>query len=322
MSLESADLAPRPALLAVAGPPLAVQEGRSLLRLATPIALIALVNMGMSVTDAAMVSAFFGAEALAAVAVGSDLYSIVFYLAAGTLDARRARAVLHGGGGAGGPGTAGPAHAHRAGDGARARRAARAADLDRVGLARRALPRPGAARRGPGLHPRDGGHPPADARRDALPHHPDGGREAWRLPAGDARHAVAKCRGKLRLDGRRGADSRIRCVFHGIRPLIPATSDHLFHGHPTGWWWRSEAEVSSLIPTLSVKGGMGAEGCPQEGPARPAPRPPRGWRCRARGRGRWATRGGLEAHFAATGAVSRSALAPALRRDGPSRAMR
>ncbi|WP_423208768.1 hypothetical protein [Paracoccus yeei] len=24
------------------------------------------------------------------------------------------------------------------------------------------------------------------------------------------------------------------CVFHGIRPLIPATSDQPFHGHPTG----------------------------------------------------------------------------------------
>ncbi|MFH1343026.1 MAG: MATE family efflux transporter [Pseudomonadota bacterium] len=61
------------------------QEGRSLLRLAAPIMLIALVNMGMSVTDAAMVSAMFGAEALAVVAVGSDFYSIVFYLGAGIL---------------------------------------------------------------------------------------------------------------------------------------------------------------------------------------------------------------------------------------------
>ena len=47
--------------------------------------LIALVNMGMSITDAAMVSVLFGADALAAVAVGSDLYSILFYLGAGTL---------------------------------------------------------------------------------------------------------------------------------------------------------------------------------------------------------------------------------------------
>lgn len=62
-----------------------VEEGGALLRLATPIMLIALVNMGMSVTDTLMVSAFFGTDALAAVAVGSDLYSIVFYLGAGTL---------------------------------------------------------------------------------------------------------------------------------------------------------------------------------------------------------------------------------------------
>jgi multidrug resistance protein, MATE family len=47
--------------------------------------LIALVNMGMSLTDTAMVSAMFGAEALASVAVGSDLYSILFYLGAGVL---------------------------------------------------------------------------------------------------------------------------------------------------------------------------------------------------------------------------------------------
>lgn len=62
-----------------------LDEGRSLLRLAAPILFICLVNMGMSVTDAVMVSAMFGAEALAAVAVGSDLYSIVFYLGAGVL---------------------------------------------------------------------------------------------------------------------------------------------------------------------------------------------------------------------------------------------
>src|SRR3546814_2171402 len=41
--------------------------------------------MGMSVTDTVMVSAIFGTDALAAVAVGSDLYSIVFYLSAGVL---------------------------------------------------------------------------------------------------------------------------------------------------------------------------------------------------------------------------------------------
>jgi multidrug resistance protein, MATE family len=60
-------------------------EARALLSLAVPIMLIALVNMGMSVTDTLMVSAAFGAEALAAVAVGSDFYSILFYLGAGTI---------------------------------------------------------------------------------------------------------------------------------------------------------------------------------------------------------------------------------------------
>jgi MATE family multidrug resistance protein len=62
-----------------------VDEGRALIRLAFPIALIAFVNMGMSVTDTVMVSKMYGAEALAAVAVGSDLYSILFYLCAGAL---------------------------------------------------------------------------------------------------------------------------------------------------------------------------------------------------------------------------------------------
>jgi multidrug resistance protein, MATE family len=62
-----------------------IKEGRSILRLAIPIMLIALVNMGMSVTDTLMVSAAFGAEALAAVAVGSDFFSILFYLGAGTI---------------------------------------------------------------------------------------------------------------------------------------------------------------------------------------------------------------------------------------------
>jgi MATE family multidrug resistance protein len=60
-------------------------EGRALLRLALPIMLIAFVNMGMSITDTVMVSAWFGADALAAVAVGSDLQSILFYFGAGVL---------------------------------------------------------------------------------------------------------------------------------------------------------------------------------------------------------------------------------------------
>lgn len=64
---------------------LRVIEGRALLRLSAPIMLIALVNMGMSVTDAMMVAWLFGTDAFAAVAIGSDLYSIIFYLCAGTL---------------------------------------------------------------------------------------------------------------------------------------------------------------------------------------------------------------------------------------------
>lgn len=59
------------------------RECGALLRLAAPIALIALVNLGMGLTDTVMVSAYFGADALAAVAVGSDLQSIVFYCCAG-----------------------------------------------------------------------------------------------------------------------------------------------------------------------------------------------------------------------------------------------
>lgn len=62
-----------------------LDEPLAMLRLAIPIMLIALVNMGMSVTDTIMVSAMFGPEALAAVAVGSDFYSILFYLGAGTI---------------------------------------------------------------------------------------------------------------------------------------------------------------------------------------------------------------------------------------------
>lgn len=85
MSIAHLDSARPSGPAANAGLDLCIQEGRSLLRLAAPIMLIALVNMGMSVTDAAMVSAIFGADALAAVAVGSDFYSIVFYLGAGTL---------------------------------------------------------------------------------------------------------------------------------------------------------------------------------------------------------------------------------------------
>jgi MATE family multidrug resistance protein len=63
----------------------AFDEPLAMLRLAVPIMLIALVNMGMSITDTLMVSGSFGTEALAAVAVGSDFYSILFYLGAGTI---------------------------------------------------------------------------------------------------------------------------------------------------------------------------------------------------------------------------------------------
>lgn len=66
-------------------PSATLREGGALLRLGWPIMLIALVNMGMSITDTMMVSMIYGAEALAAVSVGSDLYSIVFYICAGTL---------------------------------------------------------------------------------------------------------------------------------------------------------------------------------------------------------------------------------------------
>jgi MATE family multidrug resistance protein len=84
MSLMPADGEFPPASAIVPARP-ALEEGLALLRLALPIMLIALVNMGMSLTDTAMVSVLFGAEALAAVAVGSDLYSILFYLGAGTI---------------------------------------------------------------------------------------------------------------------------------------------------------------------------------------------------------------------------------------------
>ena len=59
-------------------------EALAQLRLGAPIAGLALVNMAMSVTDTFMTAAF-GPEALAAVAVASDAYSIVFYLAVGCI---------------------------------------------------------------------------------------------------------------------------------------------------------------------------------------------------------------------------------------------
>ncbi|MGL4237656.1 MATE family efflux transporter [Tabrizicola sp.] len=85
MSTLQTDIGPAPGIAARVRPRLIIEEGRALLRLAAPIMLISLVNMGMSVTDTAMISAMFGAEALASVAVGSDLYSVLFYLGAGVL---------------------------------------------------------------------------------------------------------------------------------------------------------------------------------------------------------------------------------------------
>ncbi len=79
-SILQADVAAR--MTRLKGP---LEELRAMLRLAVPIMLIALVNMGMSITDTIMVSASFGVDALAAVAVGSDFYSILFYLGAGTI---------------------------------------------------------------------------------------------------------------------------------------------------------------------------------------------------------------------------------------------
>jgi len=59
-------------------------DASALIRLAMPVAGLALVNMAMSVTDTLM-TAGFGPKALAAVAVASDFYSIVFYLAVGCI---------------------------------------------------------------------------------------------------------------------------------------------------------------------------------------------------------------------------------------------
>lgn len=58
------------------------REAASLAHLAGPIAAVALLNMGMSLIDAVMLGRL-GSKELAAVAVVSDLYSIVFYLSTG-----------------------------------------------------------------------------------------------------------------------------------------------------------------------------------------------------------------------------------------------
>lgn len=59
-------------------------EARSIVRLSTPIALVAMINMAMSITDTFMV-AKLGHQAIAAVAVGSDYNSIFLYMGAGFL---------------------------------------------------------------------------------------------------------------------------------------------------------------------------------------------------------------------------------------------
>jgi MATE family multidrug resistance protein len=60
------------------------REARAILGTAAPVAAMALVNMAMSVTDTLMAAAL-GAGALAAAAVGSDVYSLAFYLVIGIL---------------------------------------------------------------------------------------------------------------------------------------------------------------------------------------------------------------------------------------------
>jgi MATE family multidrug resistance protein len=61
-------------------------EARELIALAAPITGTALINMGMSITDTVMMG-WIGPSALAAGAVVSDLYSIVYYFMAGVLSA-------------------------------------------------------------------------------------------------------------------------------------------------------------------------------------------------------------------------------------------
>ncbi len=80
-----ASLSPRPGAGAfVASSEERRREARALLGTAAPVAAMALVNMAMSVTDTLMAAAL-GPGALAAAAVGSDFYSLVFYLVIGIL---------------------------------------------------------------------------------------------------------------------------------------------------------------------------------------------------------------------------------------------
>jgi MATE family multidrug resistance protein len=64
-------------------------EAWQLIALSAPITGTALINMGMSITDTVMMG-WFGPVALAAGAVVSDLYSIVYYFMAGILSASAA----------------------------------------------------------------------------------------------------------------------------------------------------------------------------------------------------------------------------------------
>jgi len=61
-------------------------EAAKTLSIAWPLTMSALVNMGISVTDVLMI-AWLGTAALAASAVASDFYSIIVYIAGGTLAA-------------------------------------------------------------------------------------------------------------------------------------------------------------------------------------------------------------------------------------------
>lgn len=78
---------PRPASerIMATGRPNLTEAGRTL-SIAWPLTMSALVNMGISVTDVVMI-AWLGSGALAAAAVASDFYSIIVYLAGGTLAA-------------------------------------------------------------------------------------------------------------------------------------------------------------------------------------------------------------------------------------------
>jgi MATE family multidrug resistance protein len=65
---------------------ISAMEAHELIALTAPITGTALINMGMSITDTVMMG-WSGPEALAAGAVVSDLYSIIYYFMAGILSA-------------------------------------------------------------------------------------------------------------------------------------------------------------------------------------------------------------------------------------------